>query len=358
MKLNRPTAFPIPKIGNFGLHAATSSGVAEAVVESPAWQEGERSVNAVWHRTNFRERTGSIGIVFSDAVMSWRNHPLILAYTLGVEQACRERGYHFMMEMGDDPTRLPRCVADRKVDGLLVKSSRGAPGFLAELAGSFPIVGMGFNDSRCAIDQVATNDRLAGWLVTQYLWQQGHRRIGFVCVASDHPMFIARYQGYESYLRRERAYRPEQVFIDYGAQCSQEPEETMPDLTDVVDRLESVGMPSAIIAANDWVAGGLYEALKKRGWRIPEDVSVVGFDNGLALCGTLAPQLTSYDLSFHRVGRAAALRLLDQIGRQRGPDIPSVQLIHGHLVERASVCSHREMNPLPASLSPQEILQK
>jgi LacI family transcriptional regulator len=288
-------------------------------------------------------RTGNIGLVYAEMGSGWMHHPLISSYTFGVEEACRERGFHALIELPGDSHLVPRCVREGKIDGLLVKATVHVPAFVQDIAEGLPVVGIGFNDPSAPIYQVAPDDRGAGWMVADYLWQRGHRRIAYVCTTAQHPMFVARFHGYESYLRGMQAYLPERVVMEDEKELRElnaKPQETPPNMSDTVDRLWSLDkdeIPTAIITANDWMASGLYAALAQRGIRVPDDVSVVGFDNSTTICGYMVPSLTSFDLCFSAIARAATLQLLDQIENPTRKVDPAIQLVRGCLIERESV---------------------
>jgi LacI family transcriptional regulator len=296
----------------------------------------------VSRRKGSRVRAGNIGMVFSGISSNWASHPLISAYTLGVEKACREKGFHVMIELCGDETTAPRCVAEGKIDGLIVKATRHIPAFAKQLPPQFPIIALGTMDPDTEIHQVAMDNQGAGWTVAHSLWECGHRRIGFACIDSTHPMLLGRFHGYESFMRQNKAFHPEWVVMRELEVQSYDPEERPPDTTSLVAQLlagNQAQWPTAIIAANDWMACGLYATLQKMGVGIPDPISIVAFDNTPGLCNSLVPGLTSYDMSFDAVAYVAAMELFDRICEPQKPRESSIQLVRGKLVERQSVRS-------------------
>ncbi len=182
---------------------------------------------------------GNIGIVYTEIKSQWVSHPLIASYTLGVEEG-PARSADFTPWLNWPRTRgaIPRCVREGKVDGLLIKVSREVPAFVQDLPENFPMVGVSFNDPSVPFFQVAPDNTGAGWVVADSLWQRGHRRIAFVCAQEDHPMFVARLQGYEAFLRSRGAFVPERVAIKpFAATVSGVPEETPPDMGWALEQL-------------------------------------------------------------------------------------------------------------------------
>ncbi|HEY9250509.1 MAG TPA: LacI family DNA-binding transcriptional regulator [Rariglobus sp.] len=293
-------------------------------------------------------RTGNIGMVYTEVGPAWSNHPLVAAYALGVEKAAEEKGFHSLIELSSDGSELPRCVRERKIDGLLIKATRSIPEFIGKLPPDLPVVLVGRNDPSLQLAQVTADNPGAGWLMADYLWGQGHRRVAFLCSDARHPMFIGRLQGYEGFMRERNAFDPRLVgLIEKPEVALSEPERTPPDFHDLVTRLlalPAADRPTALIAANDWMARGVYAVLAKLGLQAGRDISVVGFDNMPFLCETLVPRLTSFDVELSAVAHAATRLLLDMVGGPPKDRPPSVQLVRGRLIERASVA---RLTPLP-----------
>ena len=311
----------------------------QQAIKELGYEKCRSAEQLVSRRNGSRVRTGNIGMVFTEMGSDWASHPMVAAYSMGVERACEEKGFHALIEFSDGRGGLPRCIRENKVDGLLVKTTRELPAMLEARPKDLPIACMGLNNPTVQVQQVAPDNRGAGWQVTHYLWDMGHRRIGFVCADMLHPMFVARFQGYEEFLRNKRAFDPAICFLREREQVPVHPESRPPDMSDAVGQLLAApGAPvTAVIAANDWEAGGLYPALKKAGRQIPADISVVGFDNSVQVCAGLSPQLTSFAIPFVDVAYAAALKVIERIQTPNQLWSHSLHLVRGDIVERASV---------------------
>ncbi|MDR1284328.1 MAG: LacI family transcriptional regulator [Opitutaceae bacterium] len=314
----------------------------QVAIEELGYQKNHSAGLLASRRIGSIARTGNIGMVYTEVGASWRNHPLVAAYTLGVEQACKEKGYHSLTELSSDDNAVPRCVRERKIDGLLVRCTRTVPEFLKTEPLNIPVVFIGFNDPTIRFAQVAPDNQGAGWVMADHLWQRGHRRIAFLCDDALHPMFIARLHGYESYLRQRQAFAPERVIMKEHHRAGDRilPESTPPDMTALLTPLLAFPAdkrPTAILTANDWMARGLYNALVAHGLRVPDDMTVAGFDNMELLCEAMVPPLTSFDPGFTAVARAAAMEVFDMIATPAEHRDPAVHLVRGRLAERGSV---------------------
>ena len=296
-------------------------------------------------RKGISSRSGNIGMVYADAGMEWANHPLNMAYTAGVERACEENGYHPLVEFASSPNELPRCVRERKVDGVLIKATRGVPSFVKDIPAELPMVLVGLNDPGTHLPQASLDNYGAGWMVAKYLWDRGHRRISFLCAHEEHPMFIERMHGVIAFLRSMSAYDPG-LFVAkpknkaHADNSPSEPEESPPEMTQAFDQMMAQAgnePPSALVLANDWMARGIYDTLALRGFSVPKDISVVGFDNVGMLCSSMTPALTSFDLNFSAVVRAAAMDLFEAIRSPQVERDTSVRLVRGRLIDRKSV---------------------
>ncbi len=342
-------------IHDVALDAGVSTGTVSRVINGNARVTGEnvakvqKSITKLGYqrcrsaeflaerRWGSTTRTGNIGMIFMARTPLDRQSEIAVAYVHGAERACEERGFHALIEgmpeFGED---LPRCVREKKVDGLLIKATRSLPAFVSRLADHFPTVILGLNDPTAPVPLVVSDERSAGWVMTEYLWRLGHRRIAFVCSDVSHPVFLARYHGYEAFLRTERAFDPSRVVLEEA------PSDSLPVTPELITRLSRLWQvegekPTAIVAANDTIAASVYRTLHAAGLKIPYDVSVVGLDNFQSWVN-MTPQLTSFATPFSEVARVGALELLDWI-REPKPRrrSPSLRFVQGQLVERASV---------------------
>jgi LacI family transcriptional regulator len=183
-----------------------------------------------------------------------------------------------------------------------------------------------------AFVSVSSTDWSGGRDAADHLLSLGHRRIGFVTGPMYEECHKDRLDGYTSALGRWDIVR-DQALIREGDSLTTGGIRYGGELLDLPDR------PTAIISGSDEQAYGIYLAARERGLRIPEDLSVVGFDD-VDLCRWVSPQLTTIHQPL--VGMAAeATRLV--LALSRGEDIPNrrVQLA-SELVVRESTRPPRE----------------
>lgn len=288
-----------------------------------------------------RLRTGNICLFFSDCGTSWIENPIVVDTFRGADRACREYGFHLLLEMGEpDGRKVPRCLSENRVDGILLRASGQIPGFVREYAPEVPFVGITSKPENLPIHQVRPSHRSGAYEVTGYLWNQGHRRIAFVAREGSHAAFLARLGGYEEFMRSVGAYHPEWVKLGSSV-ASSVPLVDHPNVDELLQPLWDMPRelrPTAIVVGNDWTAAGIYAFAERKGISIPEDLSLVSFDN-IDLCTQLKPQLTSYDLSFENVAHTATQvlyrMLLHPCGNEQSRSC--TQVVLGKLYKRQSV---------------------
>ncbi|MBL8992569.1 MAG: LacI family DNA-binding transcriptional regulator, partial [Spirochaetia bacterium] len=296
--------------GKVFVQEGTAEKVRRAATEL-GYQKNHSAALLVSRKGTSSTRTGNIGLVFTEMATPWSEHPLASAYFIGVESACRETDFQPLVEFLGGSDAVPRCVRDGRVDGLVVKFTRAGEKFFLGLPKDLPVVAVGPSGLKVPVHQVSANDEAGGFSVAEYLWSKGHRRIGFVSTDAAHPMFQLREAGFERFLKNVSAWDPKIVWKEEKSSDATLPENAPPILDEAVVKLFSTAeKPTALVAANDWIAAGLYRALKKAGLRVGEDVSVVGFDNTANLCVALEPALTSFQIPFASLaGRAAEILL-------------------------------------------------
>lgn len=204
-------------------------------------------------------------------------------------------------------------VSDREVAANLLKYELP----LASVHEVFP----GLPISCISVDNV-----LGGYLATSYLIEHHHRHISFIVSSSYDKVFIDRHRGYVMALEQHNMeYRPELVFIG-------EPYER--DAYEATKQLIAGGAEfDAIVASSDVVALGVMDALFEHGLQIPDDVSLVGYDD-LNVAHLTSPRLTTIRQPAVEVGRKTAERMLELLYGEG--NVAKHLLVEPVLVERES----------------------
>lgn len=323
--------------GEQGVRADNAQRVKDAVGKLGYTLRGRRPLGS--GRSPKRRKTGNLGLYLPNASSQWTDHPMFNAVYQGLSRACEESGFHYLTEFGEKGAVKARMITEQKIDGLLVKG--GSTPWVEELSEHLPVVGVNLNKPGLSFDQINCDDYHSGYSATEYLWDHGHRRIAFLCNNISHPMLLMRYQGYERFLRMHQQFDPTWIYIpEQQAISPSVPETTYPKFDTILSKWWSMPVgqrPTAVIIANDWNAAGLYQTAGRLGVNIPNDLSVLAFDNNIDLCNLLEPNLTSFQVAVEQTTYMAAMRLIQKI--DDGPDElpPVVQSVVGELVERHSV---------------------
>jgi len=218
------------------------------------------------------------------------------------------------------------CISQllsRRVDGIIFLTSCLPGADIAALAADFPVVVTGrevkatskSHRLHCLEFEHAKGARLA----TEHLIGLGHRRIAFIGGPRDHPDAVQRLRGYKQALAAAGLDFDERLLAG-GNYREAGGEAAMAALLDAKARF------TAVLAANDQTAYGACLALYRRKLRVPQDISVVGFDDLPGSMFTLPP-LTSVHQAIYETGQAAAKAVIDLIeGRQPTLAVPAPAL--------------------------------
>jgi LacI family transcriptional regulator len=264
-------------------------------------------------------RTGKSGQI--DFVVQSLNSDYAAEILRGVEEALSPTDVRVVLATTHDPQRRERQWLQRLTDG----STDGAVVVLAD-AQSPPVQELRRRDIPfVVVDRlgelgpddlsVSATNWAGGRRAAEHLLALGHRRIAGLLGPPDFPATRDRLAGYRAAL--EAAGVPlDPALVRYGDWRSAPARGTMGDLLDLADP------PTAVFAGNDEQCLGIYRALYERGLRVPDAVSVVGFDD-MPYSSLLAPPLTTVRQPLREMGRVATKLLL--------------RLIAGEPVERVRV---------------------
>jgi LacI family transcriptional regulator len=247
----------------------------------------------------------------------------------GIDDALQASGYAALIVSGhwhaeEEAERVELLIA-RRVDGLVILSGKLKDAQILKLSQRVPIVVFGRELSGTNAYGVSLDNYSGACEAVEYLVMQGHRNIAFIAGPPEQDDAQARLKGYRDTLARHKIRANPKLVVsgDFSEAGG---------LLAVERLLESGERFSAIFASNDLTAYGARLALYRRGIRVPEDVSVIGFDDLHSSMFT-TPPLTTVRQPLFDIGRCLGQVMLRMIGQQQ-PDIAIPQL---SLVVRESV---------------------
>jgi LacI family transcriptional regulator len=275
-----------------------------------------------------RRRTSNvIGLILPEVT-----EPFDVEIIKGVGAAIRGSGYDMLIYTSGSPTLSARASWELEQLALLSGGLTDGCIVVTPSAPLFPdnnrIVVIDPLGDGANVPSVTARNRVGALFVMEYLSGLGHRRIGFVGGRPDTLSAIRRFAGYRDGLGI--AGIPFDETLTHGGDYTRESGRAAAQaLLGLPER------PTAIFAANDETAFGVIEVAAEMGLRVPQDLSVVGFDN---IPETLlaTPRLTTVDQSVQEMGRLATLMLIDLL---RG-EAPAEQLVKvpTRLLVRESCC--------------------
>ncbi len=285
-----------------------SSEAALAAAEALGYR-----LNAV-ARSLVQRRTYNVGVMVSDL------HNIFFAEVLdGINAVADQEGYRMLIATGDrDPEHELRALEgflELRADGIILAGARLSAAAIARAARAVPVAAVGTPVRAPGVDVVGNDDVLGAKLAVEHLAELGHRRIAHIDGGGGAGAAERRH-GYESTMRR----------LGLGACIQVAPGEFTEDggYMGAQRLLHADGRPTALFAANDLAALGALNAIKEAGFLVPEDISLVGYDN-TALAALRHIALTTVHQPRRQIGEMAMMALLRRI-EQPGMDASQVVL--------------------------------
>jgi DNA-binding LacI/PurR family transcriptional regulator len=284
------------------------STVSRALQNSPLVNPGTaEKIRQIAHQSGYRasavarglvtKRTMTVGLVVTTIA-----DPFASEVVSGIEQAANDHGYSvFLADSNADPSREQQVVqsfAERRVDGIVVTSSRVGALYLPLLSEMrVPIVLVNNQHPGAFVHSVMIGNVAGSRDAASHLIGLGHRRIAYLGDQFGYQSDAERLAGYRQALDEAAVpFVPELVVHGDG-----KPEEAM-RATDELLALSDP--PTAVCCYNDMTALGAMRSIRLSGRRVPEDISVVGFDD-LFLASYTQPRLTTVRQPMRRMGLLA-----------------------------------------------------
>ena len=292
-----------------------------------------RDMGYDFSRYEKKEGGARIGVIASHHYLEIGNSFYWAMYQQVVYAASKSQSVT-MLEVLDlevqNTKELPKLLREKAVDGLIVIGWLFEP-YIRNLVkvAEVPVVLLDFRvrGSRC--DTVMSGNFVGMYKVTRYLLEKGHRDIAFVGSVLANENIMDRYYGYKKALMEAGIRERKEWILEDRDLITGQMQVTLPE-----------NMPTAFACNSDLSAQWIYEALIEKGYRIPRDISLVGYDNYLPW-HRLSQELTTYNVDMKRMAKMAVKRLL---GKIRGVEkYYGTRYIDSYIVERSSV---KELKPV------------
>lgn len=319
--------------------------VSRALNEAYGVHERTRKkVLAAAERLNYRANRLARGLVTGHShtlamVISNIRNPFFAELARGAEDAAYQSGYDLVLCNSDlDPAKQRHYIhslLEKRVEGILMNTVAGLSRAEQEeltrsrvpivLLNRPPVTLRGFST-------VLADNYHGGYLAGEYLAGKGHTEIGHLTGRREHGNLMERTKGFQKALEEAGA----TAVIVRGPHSSEGASKMMKELLNQKRAL------TALFAANDAMAFGALRAIFESGRRVPEDISVMGFDN-VEMAELISPPLTTIHQPKYEMGWAAVEILLRQAARPESW-MPEHRLLEVKLVERESCRAQASIN--------------
>ncbi|RDW15613.1 LacI family DNA-binding transcriptional regulator [Oceanobacillus chungangensis] len=261
--------------------------------------------------------SNAIGVVMSSSADKALQNPFFPEVLRGIGSVTHKNQYSITLSSGQSEeeilSEVKSMVYGGSVDGVILLYSRindGVTNFLREQDFPFVIVGKPVED----IDQVThvDNDNFkAGKEITNYLIEQSHERIAFIGGSRDLMVTMDRESGYQVALKEAGLpnvdeYSIQTEFLKSGGQ------EAVECILAMKDR------PTAIVISDDLISLGVVSMLEKSNIRVPQDISIVSFNN-VYLSEIIRPALTTVDVHIYDLGAKSAEAIINKTNNKSEP---------------------------------------
>lgn len=320
------------------------STVSRVIANSPRISEKTKErvrevMDQLGYHPNFIARslasqsTRAIGLVMPSSTDVVFQNPFFPTVLTGLSEGAHSKQYALHMTTGKTEDEIfdgvVAMVQGGRVDGVVLLYSKVEDrviAYLRERDFPFVVIGKPFKDDE-NISYVDNDNFKAGKEVTEHLIQLGHDRIGFIGGNLDLVVTVERLLGYEKALRNSGISLVDDYIVndEFLRESGQ----------DAVKELLSLEKPpTAMVVADDLMALGVLNKLDEMGISVPDDISIVSFNNVL-IAEMARPPLTSVDINIFDLGYQAAKSLIQKV---ENPDEPIKRIIVPFKIVRRFSC--------------------
>lgn len=261
-------------------------------------------------------KTNTIGVVFPP-VVDKSSQPFFMKILTSIDETAKKFNVSIAIATGHTHHELKKQVrllySERRVDGFIVLYA-GKSDSIREylMSNKIPFVLVGTpSEQQNEITHIDNDNKLLGREAVQHLAKLGHKNISFVTDTTEGEVFEERYQGFVEEMSRQGLTRSLVKFDSYF----------------------SIGQETALVVIDDVLSLKVLESLLEHGYRVPDDVSLITYNN--SIFGTIIhPFLTTFDINVARLGAASVEKFLNLLNEK--PDYHEKTVIPFELILRES----------------------
>lgn len=249
------------------------------------------------------KETKTIGMLVTTS-----DNPFFAEIVANVEHYCNQHHYNlFLCNTNDDPQRLEQCVQtlmQKQVDGLLLMCTESH--FQAKLFKlTIPCVIMDWWPAELSADRIFENSELGGYIATKTLIEYNHKDIAIITGDLNKPLAQNRLNGYKKALLEYNLTVRDEWIIESHFNFDG-------GIAGMEKLLKLRERPTAVFACSDTIAVGAYQVAWQQGLSIPQDISIIGYDD-IKLAQYIAPPLTTIHQPKATLAKVAVTQLLHRI---------------------------------------------
>ena len=327
-------------INDVARQANVSKSTVSRVINNtkPVSEEVRKRVLEVIDRTNFTpsltarslslKKSHLIGIILPDL-----SNPVFSRIIAGIETYMRNKEYYLLITATDFDVNMKinhiKILKDKSVDGLILVTDHGNEEFYQEMINfKKPVIMVGSDSTIDKIPVVKIDNYKAACDATEYLLGLGHKKIAMIRgVLSDPQSGRERFEGFRDTLMKKNLY--DDSLIEEGWYTFEDGYEGMKKIFD------RGNIPSAVFCACDLMAIGAIRYSLERGFRIPEDISFLGFDD-VEISRMYNPPLSTIRQNFEEIGRVSIEKLISMIEENDEEEDKNIYILPHKLIKRES----------------------
>ncbi|MDV7103053.1 substrate-binding domain-containing protein [Vibrio sp. TH_r3] len=325
-KKETATVYDVAKLA--GVSPATVSRFLNRTtyVSDDKSQKIENAINTLDYKPVYQQaQTGNRRTMTIGALVQHPDSPFTSQILNDMEKVLIAQGYQLTIASGHWDKKIEThaltSLAQQNIDGLIVVTGNLTNKQLIDFSEKIPVIAVGYEVKANRIRCINIDNELAGYMATLHLLQLGHTNIGHIKGLASQPDSLHRFEGYKRALK-EAGLRPNQRLIKQGDFSSAVAyQQTVQLLNDEKAKV------TAIFAANDLSAYGVIKAIHDNGLRVPDDISVIGFDD-LPTSEYFTPGLTTLRQPIEAIGTVSAHSILNFLsGERHSSRLPPINLI-------------------------------